>query len=238
MRDLMFSAMGVETNGASDGVLTLGYPQPLVITIGEDIGGTNLAVKYKGAAVKEMTLTMDAKDFVKAKFAWLAKDIESVTYTEPTYTAEEPCLFYGASVSVDSTEIAQGKKVEMKIGKNIRDDNFVIGSFKLSGLAINGVSDISGTITFTELEYAHMKNAAFSDVAETTIPAGNTLFTGALALSFTNPAGTEVMTITAADCNFTKSNRSMQGRQEITKSVDFVIAGDDIAITLVGSEVV
>jgi plastocyanin len=237
MKDLIYSALGVEGASGGNGVYTLGYPKALVLEIGEDIAGTNLAIKYKGAAVKDLTLTMDAKDFVKAKFGWIAKDIESVAYSEPTYSAEEPCLFYGASISLGGTAIAQGKKVDFKVGKNLREDNFVIGSFKLSGLAINGVGDVSGTVTFTELEYNQMKAAAFSATNVSSIPAGNTLFKGALALTFTNPAGATVMTISAANCNFTKANRSMQGRQEITKSVDFIISGDDLAITIMNSAV-
>lgn len=232
MKDLFYSVLGVETDSGDDLVYTLGYPRAVVMTVGEDIGGTNMAMKYVGGAIKDLTISAEAKDFATVKATWLAKNVSKVTYTEPTYTSEEPVLFYHVAVTVGSTSITQCKKFDLKIGKNVREDNFVLGDFTLSGLAINGVSDISGTITFTELEYNQLLAAAFSTTSGSSVPALNTLFHGGLTIVFKYPDGSDAMTIDTDNCNFTKASRSIQARSEISKSVDFVISGDDFSITV------
>jgi len=203
---------------------TLGIPKSLELEIGEETGTTlNRHTDYVGVGVKEISFSGEAKDFLKFTSEWIAKNFSDGSFAAPTYIAEDPVVVYNTVLKIDSAAIAEVKAFEFKLARPYDEDNYVIDSYTLHGLMLSGLAELTGTITFTELEYDEFERANYGAVSNTAIDANNTIDEFALSIHCTDMAGVDKFKIDLPITVMTDSTRSISGRDSIEKSVNFKV---------------
>ncbi len=219
---------------------SLGLPTSLVMTIGENTttSGTGIMTTYKGVGIKSATFTFNAKEIAKASFEWIAKNYLHADYDDSglTYTTEDPVLFYSAIISIDSTPVANIKNMTVKIDRKLNEDQYCIGAFDLQRLTINGMTDITGDITFTEQEYTQLKLATTGVSGGTSIGVTNPLGSVSIQITCTDlstPQNTRLI-ITMPVTVYTNADTSIQGMNEIEKKISYkaIGSGTTFAVTV------
>ena len=202
---------------------TLGQPQPLIMSLGEDTGSVQEVSDYTGVGVTKLSIDAKANEFAKWSMDWMAKDMSLGTYSAPTYVAEDPVILDKATISTDGgiTALTEVKSFKLDIERKIRQDWFVIGDYKLHGLAMDGVTGLGGSLEFTEIEYDEMKRAAFGTTGGSAFPALNTLGSADLQILFDDISGNPAVEINLPLSVFKDRSRNVSGRGEITKSINF-----------------
>lgn len=212
------------------GTYGLGIPKSLSLDVGEELYGKEFA--YTGVGVSKLGMKFVAKDFATFTADWFAKDYVIGTLSAPTITAEDPAVFYNASVSFAGTASTKVKEISLDIDRKLDDDNFVLNDFKLHRLARTGVTDIGGTITFSEDEEDEYTRAVSGGKDLTTIDANNTLGSVALVITTTTMAGVTSMTITAPVAIYGKGGRKIDKVSEVEKTVDYKVVGSGFSIVV------
>jgi len=240
--NLISSLMGSYTTLGSTRTYTFGEPDSFSLKIGED-SSEQKEITYIGCGISSVDLAFEAKDFVKATFNWIGKDVQNTTsgFAEPTYTNEQPIVFYRATVTIDGDSSIGIKSLSMNIDRGLDTDQFVLGSFKRYRLARTSQTSTSGSLTFTENEFDEMLKAMFGEATNLTIPANNQLGTGSMIIECLTVDGSSALTITCPIAIYNNVSRSFSGKTEIEKTVDYTIISDpdtpfSIAITTVSSD--
>ena len=231
MTDWFECVMGTMTDLAPNQDYTLSDSKSFELEIADDTTGADMAMKYVGSAWKSISIKAEAKEFVKFSGDWFAQDVSKVTYTEPSYSAEDPIIFYNAALTIGGAASIESTDVDLKINRNLKEDNFVLNDFKVHNLSSAGHTEIGGTLGFTELEYDELLAAAFGAPANTTIPATNDVENVALLLNMYDMANDLRFTASAPVSVYTGSGRNITGRDNITKSVDYKVIGDAFKFT-------
>ena len=183
-RPEMFAPLLAALWGTAASPYTLGYPTPVSLQIGEKIGSVTRARNILGNGVTSATFTFAAKEFVKVSFDLIGQQGLDVTYDgSVTYTTENPLVFWGCTLVLGVTPVV-AKEATLKIDRSLDAEQFVLGSFLRYRLAQTAVTDISGTITLTEVDIADVQQAQYGAAAATQIPTatnalgnGNLVFT-------------------------------------------------------------
>jgi hypothetical protein len=213
---------------------TLGEPLSMQLKIGENTSAatTDLELGYVGVGIKTCNLNIAAKEIVTAKFDWFAKLYTAASvYTAPTtgdYITENPCVFYGATVSLGGgATSAKIRSMTINIDRKIDEERYVIGDYTVQELGINGMTEVSGDITFTEKEYSEFRRALFGATGSSTLTTANVIGKPTFLLMFTDaetPA-TKVMYIYFDAINFGTTDTTMNGQNQIEKKVSYKATG-------------
>jgi len=212
------------------GVYSLGVPKSLSLDIGEEL--FNQETQYTGVGISKLSMKFAAKDFATFTADWFAKNYVIGAFSAPTITAEDPGLFYNASVTFGGTASTEIKEISIDIDRKLDDDNFVLNDFTLHRLARTGVTEISGTITFAELAYEEYRRAITGSTIGTAVDANNTLGNVAMQIILTTTAGITSMTIDCPVALYGKGGRKIDKVSEIEKTVDFKVVGTGFKITV------
>lgn len=223
---------------AATGAMTLGEtPKSLSMGVGDDQG--NMLSVYTGVGLTQMELTCNVKEFIRAKFSYIGQKA-TVTHSTGSIAAipanDLPSVFYNAELTLDSVAVP-AKNCTITFQRKMDEDYYYIGDPFLKGMYLNGLSDVSGSLTFGSGEWERIMAVSTGGTGNATLPGdSNPLGGGALTLIGNTPDGTTpILTIDLADIRFTDFNRSVQGRNMFEKSVNFkcqVAAPEDVTITL------
>ena len=223
---------------ASTGEMQLGEtPKSLSMGVGDDQG--NLLSVYTGVGLTQMELTCNVKEFIRARFSYIGQKA-TVTHAAGSIAAipadDLPSVFYNAELTLDTVAVP-AKNCSITFQRMMDEDYYYIGDPFLKGMYLNGLSDVSGTLTFGSGEWERVMAVATGGTGNSVLPGdSNPLGGGTLQLIGNTPDGTTpVLTIDLADVRFTEFNRSVQGRNMFEKSVNFrcqVESAADVKITL------
>jgi hypothetical protein len=209
------------------------FPKSLVMEVVDDSTGVDKCFRYVGVGIKSLELTMAAKDFVRTRWDWFAKDVSQVTEsTLGAYPADLPGVFYGAALSLGGSAVDHIKTLSLKIDRKLDDDYFVIGHSKIQDLAIAGVGDIGGSVTVGQKYWPEFQRAVFGGTSTTTIgdTSANTLGTATFSLDLNDPDGGSICEITADWLCYLDASRQMQGRNMVDKTMNFKLIGDTLEV--------
>jgi len=227
------TALGVLDPITSGTKYTLSMPKSMQLKVGEQTqsgGSYEMELDYQGVGVKTMNLTVNSKEFVTAKFDWFAKIYSTGTYTAPTaseYSVEDPAVFYNALISFDGgSSVFNVKSMSINIDRKVDEDRYVIGDFTVQELGINGLTDISGDITFTEKEYAQFKAALYGAATATTLNTTNPIAKPSFLMMFTDQAEVNKAFIKFGAINFGGTDTTMTGQNVIEKKISWKATGD------------
>ncbi len=239
MVTLIHALMGVKTATGAPAAgfdFTLGSPSSFNMKIGEETGsGLNIENIYRGCGIKSANFNFAAKEFVVAKFDWIAKIYDPGTFSAPTdgaYSTEQPTVFYNAEISVGGTQSVRIKTMSLDINRSVDEDRFVVGDYTLQELGVNGMTDISGSITFTEHEYLEFKRALFGVTAGTALDTANAIGDVEVIITGTDIAASETDKIifTFPHLLYTGTDTSISGQSEVEKRINFKVVGADVKI--------
>lgn len=227
--------------GSTSGVFT-NNPKSYSFCIGDDqadagVGKTSI---YKGCGISSMELTLTAKEFVKARMTWIGQKGTIAVVADPSWVSDpdidKPAVFYNAIVGIDyaggtNYTPIRAKSVTLKIDRKFDEDYYFIGSPMLQGLYMNGMTELGGSITLGAGDWDSLKqvltggNATEITANMLTTTAGienlNELGQGSFQIKLHDLDGNALGTITAGTIVFTESNRSVTGRNQWDKTVNF-----------------
>lgn len=236
MMPLFKALFGESTPVGDTTTFTLGLPTALVVEIGEQVtNNASMSTKYNGVGIKSCTMEFTPKEIVTAKFDWMGKNFANGTFSAPSsYTSEDPVVFYNAVISIGGSPVSTIKSMNLTIDRKLDEDQYTLGAFDVQRLTINGMTEITGDLTFTESEYVQYKKAMTGDDTKTTIAENNPLGTVAITISCTdmsNP-GVQVMLITMPVTVYTDVDRTIQGMNEIEKQVKYRVVGSGFTLAV------
>jgi len=171
--------------GDATGPYTLGVPTPMSIDIGEEL--MNQEIQCTGCGISKLSLSFAAKDFATFTADFFAKNYVLAAYSVPTIAAEDPAVFYNASLAIAGTPSTEIKEITLDMDRKLDDDNYVLNDFTIHRLARTGVTSISGTITFSEIAFDEYKRAITGTTTGTAVDA-NTVWKRALTITCTTMA--------------------------------------------------
>lgn len=214
-------------------------PNSYEFLIGDDQASNNAGVTtaYKGCGISSMELTFAVREFVRARMTWIGQKAEVTTLSAaPDFlvapSADPAAVYYNAIINVDNTPITV-KNLTMRIDRKFDTDYYFIGSPLLQGLYMNGQTDLSGTITLGSGEWNLLKGVMTG--GEDTSITANMLTTSAgtenlneiislpMEIKLHDMNGAPVGTIKAGNVVFSESNRSVTGRNQWDKTVNYRI---------------
>lgn len=244
MKNLFYALMGARGNASTPGdplngwKYTFDVPKSINIRVGESTAGGSVEWLYKGVGVKSCSLNFAAKEFVTGRFDWLAQTATAGSYSAPSsYTSEEPLVFYTATVTLDGVTSSKIKSLTMDIDRKLDDDRFVVGDYKLTELGYSGMTEVSGTMTFTEQEYGELKRAHFGTTTGTSLDARNLVGGPVLKITCTDLSAVPVtkMVIQAGVSIYSNADYSMSGQDEAERKVGYKVIGGSFALYTVSS---
>jgi len=236
MKPLFNALFGTATPGEGVTTYTLGMPKSLVMEVGEQVSDTlSMETKYKGVGISGCTLEFNPKEIVTARFDWVAKNFVNGSFSAPaSYTTEDPVVFYNAVISIGGTPTTTVKSLSLSVDRKLDEEQYTLGAFDLQRLTINGMTDITGELTFSEMEYTQYKAAMTGNSAQTSIAENNPLGTVALTITCTdmsNPGVTNLV-ISMPVTVYTDTDRTIQGMNEIEKKVKFRVVGSGFSLAV------
>lgn len=227
MAPLLTSLMGTPAAG----VYTLGEPIPAVIEIGEKVDSVDKARQFSGVGVNSCEFTFEAKEFVKCKWDWIGCDVKDGTYDSTvSYPVEDPLVFWRASLDLGGTAI-YSKSCTMSIDRSLDEEQFVLGNFKRYRLVRTGVTNVSGTLGITEEQLDEIDRAMYGSTSGTAMPADNAIGSGTLTITALKVAGT-AGAVLSLPVKYTVTDFSHSGVGEFEKSIDYIIVGTGMSITV------
>lgn len=235
MRPFFKALMGAEELDTTEHTATYTFDEPesMQLSIGESIAGTSTQKDYVGVGIKSVNLKFDAREFVKATFNWLAKSYSDGTYAKPTFSDENPIVFYRACVKVNDTQTYNIKSMTMDIDRKLNEDNFVLGSFLQRRLATTGNTETSGSITFVEEDFDEYNRANYGSTGATSVPESNDTGSISLVVECVDLAVNAAMTITSPIAIYSKSSKKSSGRSEVEKTVDYTVTTGSTPFSIV-----
>lgn len=233
LRNIFYGFLGTETAGVGSKDYTFSQaPKPLVLEVGDitaAVGGSERV--FTGVGVKSINLAMEAKEYVKATMEWVAKSYSDTTYEVPTYTTESPVVFWRAQVSIGGKTTVPIKSMNLNMDGKINDDEFVLGDFELFRLVRNGIVEVTGDMTLSEVEYEEINRAIYGATDGTSVSSLNPLGYAEVIIVLSTIAGDTAMTITLPKIIYSKGSNSRSGRDSVEKKIDFEAVGG-ITITI------
>lgn len=218
---LLASCLGA----ASAGVYDIEEPTSACFAIGEKVGSNTVERLLYGVGVNSIEFGFEAKEYVTAKYDFIACDIVDGTYdTSLSYPVEDPLVFWGATLDLSATTL-YSKSVTLTVDRALDEDQFVLGNYKLYRLTRTGVTDISGTLTITEEQIAEMNRAIYGTTAGTSMPVLDTLGTGTLTIDCVRSSGSGGATF-VIPITYTSSSMKSSGVGEFDKSIEFNVVGN------------
>jgi hypothetical protein len=209
---------------------TFGVPTSMSIDVGEEL--MNQETQYVGCGITKLSLKFMAKDFVTFSADFFAKNYSLAAYSAPTISAEDPAVFYNASLSIGGSLSTEIKEISLDMDRKLDEDNFVLNDFTLHRLARTGVTDVAGSITFAETAFDEYRRAITGTTSGTAVDANNTVGNAALVIICTNMAGVTKLTITIPVAVYGKGGKKISKVSEVEKNVDFVATGSGFTITV------
>lgn len=216
--------------GDATGPYTFGVPTSMSIDIGEEL--MNQETQLVGCGISKLSLKFAAKEFATFTADFFAKNYSLTTFSEPTTAAEDPAIFYNASLSIGGTASTEIKEITLDMDRKLDDDNFVLNDYTLHRLARTGVTSVTGTITFTEMAFDEYKRAITGSTTGTAVDANNTVGSVALIITCTGMTGTTSLTISLPVSVYGKGGKKISKVSEIEKTVDFTATGSGVTFTV------
>jgi hypothetical protein len=216
--------LGTKTpNLDGDYEYTIGYPGSVQIDIGESNATISRETDYVGCIIKSGSFSFEPSEAAKFSFDWIASDYSQTTYASPTYTTEEPVMFWSASVSIDGTPSTMVKSLTLDINRNINEDAFVVGSFNYPRITLGGMTEITASIEFSQDEFNEIKTGMFGSSSSSSVPATNDIGSMALIINCATPSGTDAIDISAPLTLYSNPSIGISGMDEATHSMEFKI---------------
>jgi hypothetical protein len=228
------AGMPIESGGY---YFTLGAPSSMQLKIGENTSAatTDLELGYMGVGIKSCNLNIAAKEFVTARFDWFAKQYTAASpFSPPTageYGSEAPVVFYNATINIGGTVNTKIKSMTINIDRKVDEERFVVGDYTLNEIGTNGMTEVSGDITFTEKDYPDFRQAMFgaASYGYGTLGCDDQIGGGTFLVMFTDIAacGSEInkMFVKFTKINFGTTDTTMNGQNEIEKKVTWKATG-------------
>lgn len=216
--------------GDASSPYSLSIPKSLSIDIGEEL--FNAETQYTGCGITKISMKFAAKEFATFTADWFAKNYVIGAYSVPTIAAEDPAIFYNASVTFGGVASTEIKEITIDMDRKLDTSNFVLNDFTIHRLARTAPTDISGSITFSEMEVSEYKRAITGATTGTAVDANNSLGTVVMTIVCTTMAGATSMTITCPVALYGKGGRKISKVSEVEKTVDFVVVGSGFTITV------
>lgn len=224
-------------------------PSSYAFLIGDDQANNNAGVTtaYYGCGISSMELTFAVREFVRARMTWIGqKALVETPSSEPDWyvnpSNDPAAVFYNAIISVGGTPI-KAKNITLRIDRKFDNDYFYIGSPLLQGLYMNGQTELGGSMTLGSGDWNTLK-AVLTGGNATSITANmqttslgsenkNELQTQTMSISLHDKDGNALGTIKAGQVVFSESSRTVTGRNQWDKTVNYRIivpSSDDFYI--------
>lgn len=220
-------------------------PQSYAFLIGDDqasVGGvqTGAQTSYYGCGISSMEFTFAVREFVRVRMTWIGQKAQAATtgaFVEPEWyvspTTDNAAVYYNAVIKVDGTPLT-AKNVTLRIDRKFDTDYHYIGSPLLQGLYMNGQTELGGSMTLGSGEWTTLKNVMTGgNESAITTPTTNITAVGTDSLNELDTApmeidlfdknGVAVGRFVAGTCVFSESNRSVTGRNQWDKTVNYRI---------------
>jgi len=234
----LFNSLLGATNVSGDYYLS-DTPQSYNFLIGDDQANTQ--VLYTGAGISSMELTLAVREFVRARMTWIARKpiilSKSSFVTPDWYTApsnDPAAVYYNAVVKVGDTPI-KAKNITLRIDRKFDTDYHFVGSPLLQGLYMNAQTELGGTMTLGGGEWTLLNQVlagsatgdqittATGDITTVGTDTKNELGSGSFEIDLFDLNGNKVGSIHAGTCVYSESNRTVTGRNQWDKSVNYRI---------------
>jgi hypothetical protein len=206
---------------------------------------------YRGVGITNMEINLNVKEYSRSTFQWIARRSETydVAYNSPNNTVNgEPAIFYNAVLKWKGEgetdyETLKCKGFTMTLARTMDQDYFYIGSEFLQGLYYNGLTDLGGQITLGAGDWQRIRTMLtgaktggsntldqskqeFFGVVNPTTGASTVLANqipgGEFVIVLHKPDGSkEVAKITCNKAKLTEMARSVQGRNQFEKTVNW-----------------
>jgi hypothetical protein len=179
---------------------------------------------FASCVINSLELALATEDYARItyNFTGTKKATAPGTIAAASYT-EELAIFYNAKLTVAAATVYV-KSLTLRIERPLTPD-YIIGSEYALNLNQSGNLTVGGTLGLAASEYSLLLNAlttadeAKSQPNETNT---NTLGGGELIIELRRPDGTAYQTITVTSIKVNTGSQSGEGRQVMTKSVDFL----------------
>jgi hypothetical protein len=210
------------------------YPKSLGMEIVDDTSGVDKCFKYIGVGINRAEFTFAAKDFVRTRWGYFAKDVTQTTATLSaplTFPADKPGIFYGTLINFDSA-MNHIKTMNLAINRRLDDDYFVVGHSKIQDIAVIGVGDVGGSLTVGQKDWASFQDAVFdgvnTSIGDTT---GNALGESTFEIVCKDPDGGGICTIAADALCYLDATRNIVGRAGVDRTMNYKVIGDTLTVT-------
>ena len=210
------------------------FPKSLVMESVDDSSAVEKCFRYYGVGIKSFEITAAAKDFVRTRWDWFARDVQQVS---PSIMGEFPTdkagIFYGTTLSLGGTAIDHIKSMSLRVNRALDDDYFVVGHSKIQDLAIAGVADVGGSITIGQKYWTEFQRAVFGSDSRTSVgdTTDNFLGQATFSMDFNDKDGGNIITIAADLLCYLDASRQMQGRNMVDKTMNYKVIGDTLTVT-------
>lgn len=220
-------------------------PQSYAFLIGDDqasVGGvqTGAQTKYFGCGISSMEFTFAVREFVRVRMTWIGQKAQNVAATgdfvDPAWyvdpTSDNAAVYYNAVIKLGTDEYLTAKNVTLRLDRKFDTDYHYIGSPLLQGLYMNGQTELGGSMTLGAGEWNTLKNVMTggNDDAITTSASNithvgtdtlNELISTPMQIDLFDKDGVAVGRFVAGSCVFAESNRSVTGRNQWDKTVNY-----------------
>jgi hypothetical protein len=221
-----------------------------------DVHGTTTI--YRGVGITNMEVTLNVKEYSRSTFQWIARraEVYDAGNNSPNNTVTgEPAIFYNAVLKWKPQgssvyETLKCKGFTMTLARTMDQDYFYIGSEFLQGLYYNGLTDLGGTITLGAGDWQRVRTmlagettlgvntldqgkreffgSVDPDTCATTVLA-NAIPSGEFIVVLHTPTGSaEVARITCNTAKLTEMARSLTGRNQFEKTVNWKAQINDV----------
>lgn len=242
---------------ATDLELILGStPRAMTLRVGDDQGiatgqttSTGNVIQYGGVGIKSMEVNLSVGAAATAKFGWIGKHATKIASgTETTFgtvddshaqyidTTEEGTYFYNGLVKINNVDL-ECKSFTINIDRKFDENYYALGSPYLRDLIMNGLTTVGGTISFGAGQYDAFINTIIGNTTESVLnPFDNPLFSDAAQIELKDTSGSSSTCLfDIAKLKFTEFNRSVQGRNQFEKSLNWQASlgdNEDFKITV------
>lgn len=196
---------------------------------------------YYGCGISSMELTFAVREFVRARMTWIGQKAQvndnPSTFVDPAWysapTADNAAVYYNAVIEVDGVPLT-AKSVTLRIDRKFDTDYHYVGSPLLQGLFMNGQTELGGYMTLGAGEWDTLKNVitggnattittSASNITHIGTDTKNELDTAPMEIKLFDKDAVAVGHIVAGTVVFTESNRSVTGRNQWDKTVNYRI---------------
>lgn len=212
--------------GGSSTIATTGVFAYTTVDVEDDFGNIS---SFASCVINSMELSLNTGDFARVTYNFTGiKKKANGSITSPVYT-ESISVFYNALLTIDSTAV-KAKSVTLRIERPITPD-FILGSEYAETIIQSGNLTVSGSLGLAANEYTQLYNAMYTSDESRPQPSNanvNLLGGGILVIELRKPGGSAFQTITVGQIYITTGTMSADGRQVMTKSVDFTAQVNDV----------